>query len=105
MIAMSLVIDRISMNYGHTKVLDNVSAIIQKGEFLSILGHSGCGKTTLLKILAGFIKPAEGQILLHGAPVAAKRVQAEADTVFAIQIIRHILVFHIIYITHFTRRI
>ncbi|MGE1062006.1 ABC transporter ATP-binding protein [Megasphaera paucivorans] len=65
MIAMSLVIDRISMNYGHTKVLDNVSAIIQKGEFLSILGHSGCGKTTLLKILAGFIKPAEGQILLH----------------------------------------
>lgn len=54
---MSLVIDHISMSYGKTAVLHDISAEIGKGEFLSILGHSGCGKTTLLKIIGGFMKP------------------------------------------------
>ncbi len=63
---MSLVIDHISMAYGKTPVLHDISAVIKKGEFLSILGHSGCGKTTLLKILAGFVKPKAGQVSLDG---------------------------------------
>lgn len=63
---MSLRIDDISMAYGATKVLHGVTADIQKGEFLSILGHSGCGKTTLLKILAGFLKPTGGKVTLDG---------------------------------------
>ena len=63
---MSLLIDHISMAYGNTKVLQNISADIKDGEFLSILGHSGCGKTTLLKILAGFIRPTEGEVRMGG---------------------------------------
>ena len=63
---MSLVIDHISMAYGKTPVLHDISAVIRKGEFLSILGHSGCGKTTLLKILAGFVKPLAGSVSLDG---------------------------------------
>ena len=63
---MSLVIDDISMAYGSTPVLRHISATIGDGEFLSILGHSGCGKTTLLKILAGFITPTAGQIFFGG---------------------------------------
>ena len=54
---MSLIIDKVSMQYGKTKVFSDVSININKGEFLSILGPSGCGKTSLLKILAGFVKP------------------------------------------------
>ena len=63
---MSLVIDHISMSYGKTAVLHDISAEIGKGEFLSILGHSGCGKTTLLKIIGGFMKPTGGRILMDG---------------------------------------
>lgn len=63
---MSLVIDHISMSYGKTAVLHDISAKIGKGEFLSILGHSGCGKTTLLKIIGGFMKPTGGRILMDG---------------------------------------
>ena len=50
---MSLLIDHISMAYGNTQVLKDISAEIQRGEFLSILGHSGCGKTTLTRLMNG----------------------------------------------------
>ena len=46
-----------------------VSFEVMAGERTILLGPSGCGKSTLLKAIAGFIKPVEGQILLHGKPV------------------------------------
>lgn len=63
---MSLQIEHISMSYGTTPVLHDISADIKQGEFLSILGHSGCGKTTLLKILAGFVRPTGGTVTMDG---------------------------------------
>ena len=42
---------------------------IQDGEFICLIGHSGCGKTTLLKILAGLLPPAKGQIYIDGRRV------------------------------------
>lgn len=62
---MSLDVNHISMSYGKTPVLKDISAVIPNGEFLSILGHSGCGKTTLLKILAGFIRPVAGELRMN----------------------------------------
>ena len=50
--------------------VNNVSLDIYKGELFSILGGSGCGKTTLLRMLAGFEQPSSGRILIDGADMA-----------------------------------
>jgi len=55
---------------GH-RAVDNVSIDIAKGEVFALLGSSGCGKTTLLRMLAGFETPTSGTILLDGRDLAA----------------------------------
>jgi NitT/TauT family transport system ATP-binding protein len=50
-------------------VLERVNLTIQDGQFVSILGESGCGKTTLLRIAAGLIPPSVGRVLMDGKPV------------------------------------
>lgn len=49
--------------------LDNVSLNVREGEFVCLVGQSGCGKTTLLNIIAGLEKPDSGQVLADGKPV------------------------------------
>lgn len=65
---MSLIdISNISLTYhslkGETKAIENISFLIEKGEFVSIIGPSGCGKSTLLNIISGLLKPSEGKII------------------------------------------
>lgn len=52
------------------KAVNNVSIDIAKGEIFALLGSSGCGKTTLLRMLAGFETPTSGQIILNGQDLA-----------------------------------
>jgi NitT/TauT family transport system ATP-binding protein len=51
-------------------VLENISFDVYEGEFLSVIGASGCGKTTLLKAVAGLIKPKSGQVIFRGKALA-----------------------------------
>ena len=54
--------------FGDLKVLDNISFDINKGDFVCIVGPTGCGKTTFLNLLVKLIEPTEGQILIDGEP-------------------------------------
>src|ERR1700746_3581893 len=50
--------------------VDGINLSIEGGEFFSLLGPSGCAKTTSLRLIAGFEQPSEGNILLNGRDVA-----------------------------------
>jgi len=52
-----------------TRALDGVTMTIPSRQFVSIVGHTGCGKTTLLRLVAGLDKPDRGQVLVDGNPV------------------------------------
>jgi len=50
-------------------VLEDLTLAVARGEFISIIGQSGCGKTTLLHMIAGLERPSEGEIRIRGEPV------------------------------------
>ncbi|MFB1036403.1 MAG: ATP-binding cassette domain-containing protein, partial [Sinobacterium sp.] len=51
------------------RALQNVNLGINKGEFISLIGHSGCGKSTVLNIVAGLYEASEGGVILEGKEV------------------------------------
>ncbi len=61
-----LEIKNIEKSFGETRVLEGVSLAIAEGEFVTILGSSGCGKTTILRIIAGLEYPDSGSVLIEG---------------------------------------
>jgi len=61
--------DNVVSGYGDTMVLRDVSGAVERGNVLGILGRNGVGKTTLMKTIAGFIKPQRGTLTLNGRNV------------------------------------
>jgi iron(III) transport system ATP-binding protein len=54
--------------------IKNLNLTVEKGELITILGKSGCGKTTLLRLLSGFEVPNEGQVILNGNVISSKNL-------------------------------
>ena len=75
------VAQKCNSNGDYRTVLENIDLEIQQGEFVSILGHSGCGKSSLLKIIAGFVKPTRGEAWIDDTPIEGPR----GDHVFVFQ--------------------
>ncbi len=59
-----LQIKNVTFSYGQTQVLKDVSLVVETGSFVSILGHSGCGKTTFLRIICGLLPAGNGDMIL-----------------------------------------
>ena len=65
-----VVIDCVSKTYGANPAVDAVSLSIYRGEMFALVGASGCGKTTLLRMLAGFAAPTSGRICIDGVDMS-----------------------------------
>lgn len=78
-----LQLENIYKGYGGTSVLNGISLSVQQGEFVTLLGSSGCGKTTTLRIISGLEPPDKGRVILEGADVtAAPPNKRNVNTVF-----------------------
>lgn len=80
---MFLEVKGISKSYNGKRVLNSASFTLDRGKILCILGPSGCGKTTILNSIGGFIKVAEGDIILDGENITSLNPEQRAvSTVF-----------------------
>lgn len=66
---MSIVLDKLKKQFGQTLVVNNVSLEIKEGELFVLLGASGSGKSTILRIIAGLIEPESGNVKIDGVDV------------------------------------
>jgi iron(III) transport system ATP-binding protein len=66
-----LVINKVSHRFNKNAALKDISFECKGGEVTCLIGHSGCGKTTLLRLLAGLLPLQSGQIALNGATLAS----------------------------------
>ena len=64
-----LEVERLTAGYGGPPVLKDISLAVSEGEFVALLGSSGCGKTTLLRAIAGFAVPESGAIRVAGQDI------------------------------------
>jgi len=80
-----LKMDNVSLTYqtveSETKAIENLSLVVEDGEFIALVGPSGCGKTTILSLASGLIKPTGGTVTLMGKAVD----RPSADTGYMLQ--------------------
>ena len=68
-----VIVNNLCKNFGSLEVLKNCSFRIEQGEFICVVGPTGCGKTTFLNLLTCLIEPTSGEILLDGEKANPKK--------------------------------
>ncbi len=76
-------IEGVNKIYGTNHVVKDLNLVVEEGEFLTLLGSSGCGKTTTLRMIAGFEEPTSGRIKVEGEAIGDKEpFERNVNTVF-----------------------
>ena len=70
-------INNLSRRYGDYKAVNNVSFTIQRGEIVGLLGHNGAGKTTIMKMMTGFLEPTSGSIKIDNLTIGEDTEQIQ----------------------------
>ncbi len=78
-----LELKNITKGFGSMEILRGISLSVREGEFVTLLGSSGCGKTTTLRIIAGLEEPDSGEVLLEGKPMEGRPPEKRSvNTIF-----------------------
>jgi ATP-binding cassette, subfamily B, bacterial CvaB/MchF/RaxB len=82
----ALELRNVFFRYAETEpfVLENINLTVEAGQFVTIMGPSGGGKTTLMKIMLGLLEPTGGEILIDGAPLSHIGIRAYREQVAAV---------------------
>ena len=79
-------LEHVTKSFGRYKALDDVSIVVEEGEFLTVIGRSGCGKTTMLRVINGLQKPDSGKVYAAGEDVGeADLIRLRRKIGYAIQ--------------------
>ncbi len=70
-------VENVTRKYGNFKAVDNVSFEISPGEIVGLLGHNGAGKTTIMKMMTGFLEPTRGNMTIDNLDIATDRQQIQ----------------------------
>ena len=70
-------VEGLTRKYGDLVAVDDVSFSIGKGEVVGLLGHNGAGKTTIMRMLTGYIEPTAGSVVIDGMPVSEERLSIQ----------------------------
>ena len=83
-------VEGLTCRYGNFTAVDDVSFTIDHGEIVGLLGHNGAGKTTIMKMMTGFLEPCAGTILVDGLDVGQERLAVQAKIGYLPEIARSI---------------
>jgi len=72
-------IENVTRKYGDFKAVDDVSITIGSGEIVGLLGHNGAGKTTIMKMITGYLEPSSGTITVNGRQIDTDRRQVQKE--------------------------